>query len=73
MVKKIDCRLKKNKGLSKCKSKVRKFKAKIYGETQFGKTFNRTVIVKGKNARKVYSELKNKNDVIDIESFREIK
>ena len=53
--------------------KLRKFKARVFGETQFGKTFNRTIIVKGETARKAYTSLKNDNSVIEITSFKEIK
>ena len=51
----------------------RKFKAMIVGENQFGKMFKRTLIVVGETARRSYSELKGKNDVLEIISFKEIK
>ena len=52
--------------------KLQKFKAVVIGETQFGKSFKRTIIVKGNTARQAFSKLKYSNDVVDIISFRKV-
>jgi hypothetical protein len=56
----------------KVKKKKETFAIRVYGETQFGKPFVRTLRVKGDNARKVYNSVKQDNAVIDILSIKKI-